>query len=233
MQLLKKIRNHYWKRWLSRRDIKLAGGLNSLAKHTVARLEPGVSIGHCNLETAVIDIGYKTYIRSGGVIQSTSSIGRYCSIGSHVYIGIQRDTHPMDWVSTHPFSYTNTQLKYQPAVQTSIIGHDVWIGTNAIIMSGVNIGTGAIIAAGALVTKDVAPYSIVGGNPAQEIKKRFNTELIEHLLASKWWHIEEKALKALPMNNPQAFLDALQSTKLSEAHYPLIEISQSRCCSSN
>lgn len=68
-----------------------------------------------------------------------------------------------------------------------IIGNDVWIGYEAVIMAGVHIGDGAIIAARAVVTKDVPPYTIVGGTPAKEIRKRFDAEVIEHLLRLKWW----------------------------------------------
>lgn len=68
-----------------------------------------------------------------------------------------------------------------------IIGNDVWIGYEAVIMAGVHIGDGAIIAARAVVTKDVLPYTIVGGTPAKEIRKRFDTDVIEQLLMLKWW----------------------------------------------
>ena len=68
-----------------------------------------------------------------------------------------------------------------------VIGNDVWIGYEAVIMAGVHIGDGAIIAARAVVTKDVPPYTIVGGTPAKEIRKRFDAEVIEQLLIQKWW----------------------------------------------
>ena len=68
-----------------------------------------------------------------------------------------------------------------------MIGNDVWIGYEAVIMAGVHIGDGAIIAARAVVTKDVLPYTIVGGTPAKEIRKRFDTDVIEQLLMLKWW----------------------------------------------
>jgi virginiamycin A acetyltransferase len=77
--------------------------------------------------------------------------------------------------------------KSYPTKGNTIIGNDVWIGYDATIMPGVNIGDGAIIATKAVVTKDVAPYSIVGGNPAKEIKKRFSQEEIDFLLDIQWW----------------------------------------------
>lgn len=81
-----------------------------------------------------------------------------------------------------------------------VIGNDVWIGRESIIMPGVKIGDGAIIAAYSVVTKDVEPYSVVGGNPARFIKKRFNDELIELLLEFKWWDLPpEKLVAVLPL----------------------------------
>ena len=76
-----------------------------------------------------------------------------------------------------------------------IIGHDVWIGNNATIMSGITIGTGSVIAANSTITKDVPPYTIVGGNPAKIIRKRFDDETISFLLESKWWNIDRKILE--------------------------------------
>ena len=76
-----------------------------------------------------------------------------------------------------------------------IIGNDVWIGAKSTIMSGVKIGDGVIIAAGALVTKDVEPYSVVGGNPAKHIKYRFDEEQIVDLLKIKWWEWNEDMIK--------------------------------------
>ena len=69
-----------------------------------------------------------------------------------------------------------------------VIGNDVWIGYEAVIMAGVHIGNGAIIGTRAVVTKDVPPYTIVGGVPAKEIRKRFNSDMIEQMLALKWWN---------------------------------------------
>lgn len=76
----------------------------------------------------------------------------------------------------------------------TIIGHDVWIGDGVTVMSGINIGTGSIIAANSTVTKDVPPYSIVGGNPTKLIRKRFDSETIEFLLESEWWNIDKNIL---------------------------------------
>ena len=76
-----------------------------------------------------------------------------------------------------------------------IIGNDVWIGAKSTVMSGVTIGDGSVVAAGSLVTKDVAPYSVVGGNPAKHIKYRFSTGQISDLLAIAWWNWDEGKIK--------------------------------------
>jgi len=132
-------------------------------------------------------------------------IGKYCSIGSGaVFMMGGNQGHRYDWVSTFPFFYQANIFKqakdsYQKTGDT-IIGHDVWIGSEAMIMAGVTIGSGAIIAARAVVTKDVEPYAIVGGNPAEFIKYRFKNEKIETLLKLKWWDwSEEKVKEQMPM----------------------------------
>lgn len=96
--------------------------------------------------------------------------------------------------STFPFNiFGNGWEKFTPSSDQlpikgdTIIGNDVWIGRRATIMSGVRIGDGAIIAAEAVVVKDVEPYTIVGGNPAKEVRKRYSTEVIQELLDIKWW----------------------------------------------
>jgi len=127
-------------------------------------------------------------------------IGKYCSIGSGaVFIMAGNQGHRSDWVSTFPFYYQANIFKssknpYEKAGDTCI-GNDVWIGTEAMIMAGVTIGSGAIISARAVVTKNVPPYAIVGGNPAQIIKYRFSEGEIEKLLKLKWWDWSEERVK--------------------------------------
>jgi acetyltransferase-like isoleucine patch superfamily enzyme len=118
-------------------------------------------------------------------------IGKYCSIGPNVRI-ITSGIHPTDWVSTFPFrSRFNLPGKFKDGMPSTkgdiIIGNDVWIGTEVMILSGVKIGDGAVIASRALITKDVPPYSVYGGNPANLIKYRFSTSEIEYLNQLKWW----------------------------------------------
>lgn len=108
-------------------------------------------------------------------------IGDYVCIGAETIVVMGgNSTHRMDWFSSYPFMDKITEL-YKSKGDT-IIGDGVWIGMRAMIMPGVTIGEGAVIAAGAIVTKNVEPYSVVGGNPAQEIKKRFSEDIIKRLL---------------------------------------------------
>lgn len=90
------------------------------------------------------------------------------------------------------------------------IGNDVWIGQNAVIMDGVKIGDGAIVAAGAVVTKDVAPYAIVGGVPAKLIKYRFDEATIKDLLRLKWWELSDKEILSLPVNDVKESIKRLK-----------------------
>jgi virginiamycin A acetyltransferase len=127
-------------------------------------------------------------------------IGKFCMIASDVKFIMNGANHLTDAVSTYPFAIFGNDWsdamngKEYPFKGNIQIGNDVWIGYNATIMAGVTIGDGAIIATNATVTKDVAPYSIVGGNPAQEIRKRFSEEDIEKLLQMRWWDWDIKKI---------------------------------------
>jgi len=127
-------------------------------------------------------------------------IGSYCSIGSGaVFMMAGNQGHRSDWVSTFPFYFqANIFKEAKNGFETTgdtVIGNDVWIGSEAMIMSGVTIGDGAIIAARAVVAKDVKAYSVVGGNPAVVIKSRFTENEIEQLQSMKWWDWEEEKVK--------------------------------------
>lgn len=123
-------------------------------------------------------------------------IGKFCMIASDVTFIMNGANHLTDAISTFPFAifggdWSNAMDgKTYPNKGNTTIGNDVWIGYNATIMAGVTIGDGAIIATNSVVTKDVAPYSIVGGNPAKVIKKRFSEDRIEQLLEMAWWNWE-------------------------------------------
>ncbi|WP_163444769.1 CatB-related O-acetyltransferase [Flavobacterium columnare] len=121
-------------------------------------------------------------------------IGKFCMIASGVKFIMNGANHLTEAISAYPFAIFGhdwqdaMEGKSYPTKGDTLIGNDVWIGHNATIMAGVTIGDGAIIATNATVTKDVAPYTIVGGNPAQLIRKRFSDEVIELLLEKQWWH---------------------------------------------
>ena len=118
-------------------------------------------------------------------------IGQFCQIATGVRFIMNGGNHAMSGVSTYPFkvfgqSWGNAPINVVSKGDT-VIGNDVWIGNSATIMQGVNIGHGAIVGTNALVTKHVEPYSIVGGNPAKLIRKRFDDKTIELLLDLAWW----------------------------------------------
>jgi len=121
-------------------------------------------------------------------------IGKFCMIASDVTFIMNGANHLTKSLTSYPFAIFGNGWekamdgKTYPQKGDITIGNDVWIGYNATIMAGVHIGDGAIIAANSTVIKDVEPYSIVGGNPANEIKKRFSEEIITKLLALKWWN---------------------------------------------
>ncbi|WP_020568653.1 CatB-related O-acetyltransferase [Neolewinella persica] len=120
-------------------------------------------------------------------------IGKFCMIASDVKFIMNGANHLTDAFSTFPFAIFGEDWagamegRAYPRKGNLIVGNDVWIGYNATIMAGITVGDGAIIATNATVVKDVAPYTIVGGNPAREIRKRFSDDTIEKLLALKWW----------------------------------------------
>lgn len=135
-------------------------------------------------------------------------IGSFCSIGTGAsFIMAGNQGHRSDWASTFPFFYLK---EYEPAFSKAedaflragdtVIGNDVWIGAEAMIMPGITIGDGAVIGSRALVTKNVEPYTVVGGNPAREIRKRLPEPDIAMLLEMKWWDWPiERLQEAMPL----------------------------------
>lgn len=142
-------------------------------------------------------------------------IGNYVCIGAEAVILMGgNNTHRMDWFSCYPFMEKITDAYL--AKGETIIGDGVWIGMRAMIMPGVKIGEGAVIASGAIVTKDVAPYTVVGGNPAKVIKKRFTDEVIEELLNLHLYERPEEEIDQLVSFLCDNDLTALKKAILSK-----------------
>ena len=129
------------------------------------------------------------------ILREKLIIGKFCSIACGTKFLFNCANHSLKSLSTYTFPLFYEEWELEKSNITTawdnkgdiVIGNDVWIGYEAVIMAGVHIGDGAIIAARAVVTKDVPPYTIVGGTPAKEIRKRFDAEVIEQLLILKWW----------------------------------------------
>lgn len=145
-------------------------------------------------------LGDYSYISGPRSYVETARIGKFCSIARQVVIG--PGDHDLAAVTTHPFLVSPAYGGLAPVARAQVqkappvIGNDVWIGMNAIILRGVTIGDGAVVAANSVVTRDVAPYTIVGGNPARLLKRRFPPEVGEALQRSRWWDWPDHELTA-------------------------------------
>ena len=195
----------------------------NLKKSCTLHLEPPVSLGDTNIIVEnnlnnTLYIGSHSYIR-GGEIHNTSRIGRYCSIGQNVTLGLNRRAHPVNWASTS----VDVCQTYSPEHKPLEIGHDVWIGQGAVLMSDIKIGNGAIIGNNAVVLKDVEPYQIVAGNPAKPIRHRFDEKTISALNKCKWWDFPLDILKEF---NPNDINDFILRTNQLDKHedYHLVKI---------
>lgn len=192
-------------RWALIERHRLARRLNGFRAHHSSFVAQTQFEGAHTLGPRVIvaqsRLGFGTYLAANSEV-IRSDIGRYCSIGQHVLIG-GMDRHPTDRLSTHPCFYSSAgRSVLSVGVDSSVveevrtwIGHDVWIGARAVIVSGVRIGSGSIIGAGAVVVKDVAPYSVVGGVPAKVLRERFSPHLIAALMKINWWDWSEEKIR--------------------------------------
>jgi phosphonate metabolism protein (transferase hexapeptide repeat family) len=158
-----------------------------------------VTIGRCCEvlgDTAIeyTELGDYSYLGPGCMV-ADASIGKFCAIAAQVRIGAPN--HPLDRPAQHRFTYcpeyysADAQRDHaffrERRADRVVIGNDVWIGHAVIVMPGVKVGDGAVLAAGAGVTRDVAPYSIVGGVPARQIRERFNRSIATQLAKIAWW----------------------------------------------
>jgi acetyltransferase-like isoleucine patch superfamily enzyme len=153
-----------------------------------------------------------------------ATVGAFGAIGART--AINPFNHPTSWLSTNEFQYHPksfdwvneynefVRLERTPDMFRRVsIGNDVWTGHNVNVMAGVNVGDGAVIAAGAVVTKDVPPYAIVGGIPATVLRFRFPEKTIERLLRVKWWELELAQLSGLPFRDIERCLDLIEAIK--------------------
>ena len=149
----------------------------------------------CNF-SGKISIGYATTLGYDNFFSGDITIGKYCQIGADV--AIHTTNHPMSFLSTYiSKNLFDGELSSLKEIKRTVIGNDVWIGHNVIILGNVTIGNGAILAAGAVVTKDVAAYTIVAGVPAKPVKKRFSERIIQEIENLKWWDLTETELEKI------------------------------------
>ncbi|MCZ4354184.1 CatB-related O-acetyltransferase [Roseovarius aestuarii] len=154
-------------------------------------------------------VGRFSFVNTRSTVYQGGKVGRYCSIGKNVEVG--PFNHPMERISTSPVSY-HVHLHFPDFKDTfpshpfdlksgAVIGNDVWIGTNAMIMRNVTVGDGAVIGAGSIVTKDVEPYSIVVGTPAQHLRYRFDEQTRATLLGLAWWDLSVEEVSKIPFHD--------------------------------
>lgn len=149
----------------------------------------------CNFSGA-IKIGYATTLGYNNFLHGDITIGKYCQIGADV--AIHTKNHPTTYLSTYiNKNLFNGELKKLRQENKVVIGNDVWIGHNVIIVGNVSVGNGAILAAGSVITKDVLPFTIVGGVPAKAIKKRFSENIIAEIETLQWWDKSDAELEKL------------------------------------
>ncbi len=184
-------------------------GIRNSRVHPTSKIQSGTYLYNSNMDRHSF-CGYDCDIYC-------TDIGSFTSIATGVVLGGGR--HPMEWVAMSPVFYQgrdSVKAKFSthqrdPAKRV-LIGHDVWIGRSAIVLSGVHVGNGAVVGAGAVVTKSVPPYAIVAGNPARLIRYRFDEATVARLAASQWWTRSEEDLHRLGphFNNVETFLEIVE-----------------------
>lgn len=183
------------------------------------RIEPYTTYWNKSAKN-IVTMGAFSYTHS--VLPLNFEVGRYSSIAKGLkFMGAK---HPVEWVSTSPVFYNQQALvaTYQQDHQAGIpaqefdaskgrvfIGNDVWIGENVTLGHGISIGDGAVIASNAVVTKDVEPFSIVGGIPAQKIRDRFEPQVIRSLQETRWWDYAPELVASSDVTSPEKFAQSL------------------------
>lgn len=173
------------------------------------RIDKRASLAGSPIYLGKVELGKYTFLNGDAYLENVQ-IGAFCSIGRDLHI--ISGSHDVTSFSTYPFWAYNkkTPFYHYDKLYTdereekafgnnkrTVIGNDVWIGSFVEIIGGVTIGDGAVIAAGAVVTKDVPAYAIVGGNPAKVIRYRFDEEKISRLQTSRWWDLSDEQLQRL------------------------------------
>lgn len=214
---LRELLDHSSVLFCHRADQKRTKSLSTITINEKLVLEPYVGIYSGN---NLPSLGSFSYTNSPLPVDMI--VGRYCSIGSG--LNILGFSHPLERISTSPFTYSanneffaravnsssmNDYIVSQPQKNTPIIENDVWIGANVTLSKGITIHNGAIVAANSLVTKDVPPYAIVGGNPATIIRYRFSHELIQVSLEFKWWQFHVNDIVSTGSNDLKDVIDSL------------------------
>lgn len=188
----------------------------------LAEIEP---YAHC-FAGHVLPLRIGAFSYSYSNLDTAMSIGRYSSISWDVEV--MGSQHPTEWATTSPFAWmprplggiraylgdVDGSLRVRPFAQGPqevAIGNDVWIGAGAMLKRGIRIGDGAVIAARSLVTKDVAPYAIVAGQPARLLRMRFPDALIARFADARWWRFGVDVLQPFDVSEPSLFLDRLEA----------------------
>lgn len=171
-------------------------------------------------------LGARSYVEPQSQIRN-ALIGRFCSIAANVAIGPAE--HPLDRASTHPDTYlprgwfnvfdgacgpfSCDAVTEMPGRVVTNIGHDVWIGRNAVVRRGITIGSGAVIGAGSFVNENVPPYTVVAGSPARIIRRRFPEETISTLLELGWWNYLPPENKKFDFSSPTKLIEKIRLWK--------------------
>lgn len=203
---------------LKSRGLLLAGNVSiggSVTFETPCRFGRGSSL------LSNVEIGAFSYVGPDSEVKNVT-IGRFCAIAYGVGLGPAE--HPVDWVGCHPIQYNglrwfeefddwhefvNTNTRWRGNSARTTIGNDVWICRNAVVRQGVTIGDGAVIGSNSFVNRDVAPYTIVGGIPAHEIRPRFDADKIAQLQSLQWWNYMPPKGESYCFDNTDRFIDQM------------------------